>query len=70
VLLGTGHVLAGQLIADRLLSPPEIAQLLTAQRTDPASAATPHAAAVIKPAPDISDTPGFATSLPASAASL
>jgi len=31
VLLGTGHVTAGELIPDRLLSPPEISQILEHQ---------------------------------------
>jgi tRNA pseudouridine55 synthase len=70
VLLGTGHVLAGELIAERLLSPPEIAQLLTAQRTQAAPVDPSDAAAVIKTQADTSDTPSFATSLSASAASL
>ncbi|MEY4748001.1 MAG: hypothetical protein RIQ60_215 [Pseudomonadota bacterium] len=70
VLLGTGHVVAGQLIADRLLSPPEIAQLLTAQRTDPATLAAPPASTVSLTDTHTPDTPGPATPLPAAAASL
>ena len=78
VLLGSAHVCAGELICDRLLSPPEIAQLIAQPSAVPG--AVPIAApvtsvasltgAVINSTAFTSDTRNFALPQPAAVASI
>jgi tRNA pseudouridine55 synthase len=66
LLLGSAHVVAGELIADRLLSPPEVAALITA--TVPTGADS--LALVMNSSTFTSDTRSFATPSTAAAASI
>jgi tRNA pseudouridine55 synthase len=70
VLLGSAHVCAGELICDRLLSPPEIAQLSAQPIAAPVTSVATFPSAVINSSTFTSDTRTFAFPQPAAAASI